>query len=231
MKATEQICMDQPGCSLFLWIISCALIFKKRCSSASSEPIHDNLFISSCLLTHHSSCIWSHPPSCCCGCRQGRGDRRGTFLCKRGGSQEEIHINLEEVTTFSYLSGSSVFIRRSPYNRVVLISSLLRFFYSFHELLVIILYDRCQQRNILDKAKIPLLYYAQINIFVNTAAIWRWEGEAVVLHKPGIGGIKSQIKKVSSNKISVRSNNYHRLPPSAFCIPEQCCILHQLNEE
>lgn len=59
-----------------------------------------------------------------------------------------------------------------------------------------------QRTNILDKAKTPSLYSAQINIFVNTAAIWRCGEESEVLQKPGKRGSKSHTSNVSSkNKL------------------------------
>lgn len=84
------------------------------------------------------------------------------------GCQEGIHINLEKVTQFSYLSGSSAALKRKclQHRGIDRSQLLILFVCLFAEKLVLtILYDRCKQRSILGKAKIPSVYYAQISNF------------------------------------------------------------------
>lgn len=118
--------------------------------------------------------------------REGTGQRQSKerpVHIHEGGCQEGIHINLEEVTQFSYLSGSSAALRSqcSQHRGIDHDRSLILFVCLFAEkLFLTVLYDRCKQRsNSLDKAKTPSLYYAQISIFYNTEAIWRWGVEVL----------------------------------------------------
>lgn len=75
---------------------------------------------------------------------------------------------MEKVTQFSYLSGSSAALKcKCLQHRGIDRSQLLMLFVClFAEKLVLtILYGPCKQRSILDKAKIPSVYYAQTSNF------------------------------------------------------------------
>lgn len=166
----------------------CRIIFKRHYSLTCTEPTTYYPF-TRCLLIHNSSCIlkpptWA-PASCLCcyrwegpGQKQSKGEPVHT---QEGGCQEGIHINLEEVTKFSYHSGSSAALKNKclQHRGTDRGHSLLFLFVCreavFDDFIWTILYDRCKQRrSILGKAKIPSLYCAQIRTFYNTAAIWVW---------------------------------------------------------